>query len=483
MLDSFTRIKALADEPIALHVPKRSPARRRVGCRSRLWWGMEGELARSRSDLAEEARDDPRQRLRGSAPEQTTAADSSQGVQLDWLRICAGTGNTATTDPRLTMDGSAQRQRESVGNRCSRLIARASGQVGAEQPTDPYVMASTFTTEMERMKAITFTQHGEPAKVLAVEQRPLPEPRQAEARVRILASPVNPSDLLYVRGVYAGVEARFPAPVGFEGVGMVDAVGPQVQGLAPGQRVVVVNGTGGNWAEHAVVPAGDLIPVPDDIPDEQAASFMINPASAILMLRHVLAVPNGEWLLQSAANSELGRMIIRLAKREGIHTVNVVRRHEAGVELQRLGADAVIVSTDGPIDEQVRNVVGPAGVKYAIDPVIGETGTQMYRALHEDGRMLLYGSLTGQPMLVGDDPRYILAGRRVLEVFWLGYWLPRIGETRRRQLVEEIVTLLREGTIETPPGREYSLDEIGAAVTDAESTGRQGKVFLVPEKR
>jgi NADPH:quinone reductase len=333
------------------------------------------------------------------------------------------------------------------------------------------------------MKVVALTGHGEPAQVLTVEDRPIPEPGQGEARVRILASPVNPSDLLYVRGIYAGVEARFPAPIGFEGVGVVDDVGPQVRGLTPGQRVAVVNGTGGNWAEFAVLPASDLIPVPDDIPDQQAASFMINPASAILMVRHVLAVPNGEWLLQSAANSELGRMIIRLAKRDGIRTINVVRRHEAVAELQRLGADAVIVSTDGPIDEQVRDIVGAEGVKYAIDPVIGETGTQMYKALHEDGRMLLYGSLTRQAMLVGDDPRYILAGHRVLEVFWLGYWLPRIGEAARRQLVEDIVALLREGTLETSPGQEYSLDEIGAAITQAESTGRQGKVFLVPEQQ
>jgi NADPH:quinone reductase-like Zn-dependent oxidoreductase len=243
-----------------------------------------------------------------------------------------------------------------------------------------------------------------------------------------------------------------------------------------------MNHTGGNWAEYTVVPGGDLLPVPDEIPDEQAASFTINPASAVLMVRHVLGVPRGEWLLQSAAGSELGRMIIRLAKHDGIRTVNVVRRHEAVAELEDLGADAVIVSTDGPIDEQVRDIVGPEGVRYAIDPVIGETGTQMYKALDEDGRMLLYGSLTGQPMLVGDDPRFILAGRRVLEVYWLGYWLPRLDEAARGQLVDDIVALLGDGILETSPGREFSLDEVGAAVTQAESGGRQGKVRLVPER-
>jgi len=297
----------------------------------------------------------------------------------------------------------------------------------------------------------------------------------------MLASPVNPSDLLFVRGHYAGVQPHFPSPVGFEGVGMVDALGPQVQRPVPGQRVVVRNEKGGNWADYAVVPAQDLLAVPDDLPDEQAACFTVNPASAILMLRHVLAIPKGEWLLQSAASGELGRMIIRLAKHDGIRTVNVVRRREVVAELQRLGADAVIVSTEGPIDEQVRRIVGPQGVKYAIDPVAGETGTQMYQALGEEGRMLVYGSLTGEPIRVGADPRFILAGRRILEVFWVAYWLHRLDETAQRQLVQEIVTLMREGILVTSAARPFSLDEIGTAVTQAETTGRQGKILLVPQ--
>jgi NADPH:quinone reductase-like Zn-dependent oxidoreductase len=298
----------------------------------------------------------------------------------------------------------------------------------------------------------------------------------------MLASPINPSDLLFVRGQYAGVQPQFPAPVGFEGVGRVDALGPEVHGLVPGQRVGVLNGQGGNWANYVVLPASDLLTVPDDLYDEQVASFLINPASAILMLRQVLAIPPGEWLLQSAAGSELGRMIIRLARHHGIRTINVVRRREAVADLERLGADAVVVSTEGPIDEQVRRIVGPQGVKYAIDPVVGETGTQIYQALGEEGHMLIYGSLTGEPIRVGADPRYILAGRRILEVFWLGYWLPRLEKTARRQLIQDIVTLLREGLLVTSGARKYAFDEIGTAVKHAEATGRQGKILLVPEQ-
>jgi NADPH:quinone reductase-like Zn-dependent oxidoreductase len=175
-------------------------------------------------------------------------------------------------------------------------------------------------------------------------------------------------------------------------------------------------------------------------------------------------------------------MIIKLAGHDGIRTINVVRRRASVGDLEQLGADAVVVSSEGPIDEQVRAMVGAQGVKYAIDPVVGETGTQIYQSLSDEGRMLVYGSLTGEPMRVGADPRFILAGHRILEVFWLGAWLKEQNEADLHRLFEEIVALMREGVLGTVSARSFSLDDIGAAVTQAESTGRQGKVLLVPVK-
>lgn len=337
------------------------------------------------------------------------------------------------------------------------------------------------------MKTVRFDHYGEPLDVLTVTEQPVPDPGAGEIRIKIRFSPVNPSDLLYVRGDYSGVEEHFPSGAGFEGVGVVDATGPGVTGMIAGQRVFTRNSNGGNWSEYAIVPAEKVYPVPDDIPDEQVASLMINPATAILMVRHVLAVPRGEWLLQSAATSELGRMIIKLAKRDGIRTINVVRRPEAVRELKDLGADEVIVSTDGPIDEQVHEIVRQ-GVGYAIDPVAGQTGTEIFRSLSEDGRMLVYGSLTGESINVGADPRFTLSGRRVLEVYWLGYWLPRLDESgffakgrpAMAQLIDEIAGLIKERVLNTSPGRKFGLDEIHAAVAEAESVARNGKVLIAP---
>jgi NADPH:quinone reductase len=338
------------------------------------------------------------------------------------------------------------------------------------------------------MKAIRFDRYGEPTDVLTVAEQPVPQPGPGQVRLKIRLSPINPSDLLYVRGHYSGVAPHFPSGAGFEGVGVIDAVGPEVQGLSVGQRVFARNSDGGNWSQYTVVPAEKAWPVPDEFADEQIASLMINPATAILMVRHVLAVPRGGWLLQSAAGGELGRMIIRLAKHDGIRTINVVRRRDAVQELKDLGADEVIVSSEGPIDEQVRNIVGPQGVDFAIDPVAGQIGTEIFRSLSEDGRMLLYGSLTGEGVSVGDDPRLTLSGRRILEVYWLGYWLPRLDKSgffsadrpALPQLIDECLELIRQGVLNTSPGKKFRLADIHAAVAESESVGHSGKVFIAP---
>src|SRR3981189_244426 len=123
------------------------------------------------------------------------------------------------------------------------------------------------------MKAIVFEQFGEPADVLRVRDVPIPGPGPGQVRVRMIASPVNPSDLLVVRGRY-GVLPKLPATPGFEGVGVVEKAGPGIIGkLVKGKRVTVINSAGGNWAEYAVIPAKQARPVASDIDDDQVASF------------------------------------------------------------------------------------------------------------------------------------------------------------------------------------------------------------------
>src|SRR5438552_4295392 len=138
------------------------------------------------------------------------------------------------------------------------------------------------------MKSILFERFGNPGEVLECRDVPVPSPGPGQVRVRMLASPINPSDLLYVEGQY-GRRPSLPASPGFEGAGIVEEAGPGLLGrLRVGRRVAVLNAGGGNWQEQVIVPARQVVPVLRNIPDEQAAMFFVNPASAYLMTCSVL---------------------------------------------------------------------------------------------------------------------------------------------------------------------------------------------------
>jgi NADPH2:quinone reductase len=329
------------------------------------------------------------------------------------------------------------------------------------------------------MKAAIFDCFGPPEEVLQVRDVPLPEPGRNEVRVRMLASPINPSDLMVVRGEY-GRLPTLPATPGFEGVGIVDRSGggllAVVRGLKAGRRVGVISAGGGAWAEYAIVPARQVVPLPEDMPVQQAASFFVNPASAIAMTRRVLNVPTGEWLLQTAAGSALGRMVIRLGKQFGFRTICVVRRREQAEELLRAGADAAICETEESVPDRVRDLTDGRGVKYAIDAVGGATAAAAIHSLSSGGRLLVYGTLSGQPIAI--DPRILMMGQKRVEGFWLSEWVREQRPLTMLRLFRTIRDLMAAGVIATDVGTTYSLDDVRKAVAQAAQPARQGKVLL-----
>jgi NADPH:quinone reductase-like Zn-dependent oxidoreductase len=325
------------------------------------------------------------------------------------------------------------------------------------------------------MKAIVCEQWGDPQQVLQVRDVPPPACGSGQVRVRMLASPINPSELFMVRGLY-GYQPPLPCIPGFEGVGVVEEGHGLLAWRVKARRVAVLNSKGGNWAEQVVIPARQAVPVPDDIPDEQAATFFVNPASAVVMTRHVLRIPAGAWLLQTAAGSALGRMVIRLGVKHGFRTINVVRRRDQADELTRLGGTAVVVSPEEDIVERVKALTGGTGVPFAIDAVGGETASACVRALRREGRLVLYSSLSGEP--VRFEPRALMVGDKRIEGFWLSEWAQRQGALGMLGLFRQITALLREGVATTEVGATFPLEQVRDAVREAETPGRKGKVLL-----
>lgn len=331
------------------------------------------------------------------------------------------------------------------------------------------------------MKSVQFDQFGEPSSVLQIRDIEPPQPKPGEVLVRMLLSPVNPSDLMTVRGVY-GKQPKLPSTPGYEGVGVVEASGGGLLGkLLVGKRVALLNGINGNWQERTTTLAKQAVPLPKSLPSEQGATFFVNPTTAFAMTRKVLAVPAGEWLLQTAAASELGKMVVRLGQRFGFKTVNVVRRAEQATALKSIGAEAVIVfdparQSADELRDELQRATGQRAVPFAIDPVGGATGSAVVKCLAPAGRLLVFGTLSSEPLSFSS--RDLMTPGASVEGFWLARWLPQLSLVAKIKLIRTVSRLIQEGVLTSQIGETFPLDRVTDAVRAAETPGRVGKVLL-----
>jgi len=327
------------------------------------------------------------------------------------------------------------------------------------------------------MKAVVCERWGEPAEVLQVRDVPDPTPGPGQVLVRMLVSPINPSDLFMVRGVY-GKQPSLPCIPGFEGVGIVEKGRAPLSWVFGGKRVAVLNGASatGNWAEKVVIPALRAIPIPDSMSDEQAASFFVNPASALAMVRYVLRVPRGAWLLQTAAGSALGRIghppghAGRLQDDQRRPPLGAGRRAEGH---RRDGGDCHGSRVDdgtGEGDHQGRRgqVRHRRGVR-----------SDRQRGSHVPGEAWPPAGLQLALDAAADAGPAHAAGRREeVAGFWLSEWINDQGVLTKLFLFSKLRKMIGQGVLDTNPGTTFPLEQVAEAVKLADQPGRKGKVLL-----
>jgi NADPH:quinone reductase-like Zn-dependent oxidoreductase len=178
------------------------------------------------------------------------------------------------------------------------------------------------------MKALIFRETGEPNGVLKLAEIPTPPLAAGEALVRMLLSPIHPSDLHMLRGRY-GYQPELPASPGIEGVGIVDALGPNVQGPAVGTRVVFVH-VWQTWREQIVCSVDRLVPVPNGLDDPAAATCCINPLTAWALTKSSHNLKEGDWLLQTVAASSVGKFVLQFGAAVSIQDNQRHSRARAG---------------------------------------------------------------------------------------------------------------------------------------------------------
>jgi NADPH:quinone reductase-like Zn-dependent oxidoreductase len=322
------------------------------------------------------------------------------------------------------------------------------------------------------MKRVQYEQMGKPAQVLKVIDVPAQPLRAGEVRVKVLATPIHPSNLLQIAGEY-GVGPTLPAIPGSEGIGCVTETAADVVTLKVGQRVMLVAGS--TWQEEIVAPAAAFVGLPEVGDIEQMSMLAVNPLTAHLLLESFVELKPGDWVVQSAANSAVGEYLIQLAKLRGYKSVNVVRRDSLVPELQAQGADVVLV--DGPdLSERIRAAIQGAQLSLAIDAVGGETFSRLAGALAYGGTLVSYGSLSRQP-LVMNPTSVIFNGVRVLG-FWLQKWFQGASSADKQVALGTLIPLVASGQLKVKIDSRFAIADIASAVTRASEPGRSGKVLL-----
>src|SRR6266436_2072345 len=318
------------------------------------------------------------------------------------------------------------------------------------------------------MRAVQLTAFGNPVDGLEYVDIPEPDaPGPNEVLIGVEFSPINPNDLMVAQGIYA-FRPPLPAVIGNEGVGRVLAIGPGVESVKVGDRVLAPLSSF-TWRERMVISAVDLSTLFSDANPQQLAMLTINPPTAALLLSEYIDLKPSEWVVQNAANSGVGRWVIAFAKMRGLKTVNIVRRPELVPELEAIGGDLVVV--DSPdVSERIKAAVGQAQLRLALDGVSGPATGVLAATLSPRGTLVSFAAMRLNPMSI--SPLDVIFKPVTVRGFFMAH--PEIA-AKLAPAAAQAAEMIASGRMHIPVAATYPLSSIKEAVAHAQ---RGGKILL-----
>ncbi|MCS6920011.1 MAG: zinc-binding dehydrogenase [Fimbriimonadales bacterium] len=329
----------------------------------------------------------------------------------------------------------------------------------------------------ETMQAAVLHAYDGAPDSLRVEPRPVPKPERGLVLVKMRAAPINPSDLMFLKGFY-GVQKPLPVVPGWEGMGRVAATGDDwLSRQLLGKRVACAapNQHDGTWAEYMLTSATRCVPLSDAIPDEQGAMLIVNPLTAWALMD--IARKDGKRaFVQTAAASALGRMLLRLSQHFGLEGIHIVRREEQVELLRSMGAAHVLNSETPDFDARLRELCRQLDARIAFEAVSGMLAARVLKAMPEGSRLILYGALSESPLMA--DPRDLIFQRKRVEGFWLADWLSGRSVIGQLKLGKQIQNALGD-LLHSEVAARYPLSEVHRALHDYQQSMTAGKRLIV----
>ncbi|MED6246282.1 hypothetical protein ATANTOWER_015406 [Ataeniobius toweri] len=331
-------------------------------------------------------------------------------------------------------------------------------------------------------QALIYRKHGDPSRVVELEDAPVPQTGAKEVLVKLLASPINPSDVNMIQGTYA-ILPDLPAVGGNEGVAQVIEVGSQVKSLKAGDWVIPRDAGLGTWRTEAVLAEDDVFSVPNSIPLLSAATLGVNPCTAFRMLSDFEDLRPGDSVIQNAANSGVGQAVIQIAAARGINTINIIRDRpdftQLSDRLKAIGASHVIREESLRRPEMKELFKTCSKPKLALNGVGGKSATELLRHLQVGGSMVTYGGMSKQPVTV---PVSALIFKDVKVCgFWVTQWKRDHSHDERvfRGMLDELCSLIQQGKLTAPACKEVRLRDYKKALDAALQPFTSSKQVLI----
>lgn len=321
------------------------------------------------------------------------------------------------------------------------------------------------------MKILNFNQTGNPADVLTFTEKEKPVPGDNEVLIKVSCSPIQPADYFFINGTYR-FKPKFPQTAGLEGAGIVEASGKNVPGVT---GKLVAFDARGSWAEYVVVSKESIIVLPDDFPIAKAVQFFLNPFTAWGLMEESNAKP-GNWMLLTAANSTVSRIVIQLAKLRGIKVIAAVRDVKQTSELTALGADAVILIEDEHLSEQINSITSGTGVHAALDAVGGAAGTKILQNMATKGRVIIYGLLSKEPVQFFNSQ--VVYKNLEIKGFGVRGFVQGQNREQRKEMVQTLIEEIAKPSFELPVRGAFSLEQFKEALAANDKRNATGKIIF-----